>query len=252
MSELEQEIVDGIAVLTMNVPGKKNALTDVLRSELREAVFDAQERDDIRALVLTGAGDAFCSGGDISAMTADPEIATGRMTILHDVVRMLVAGAKPSVAAVAGSAFGAGFSLAMCCDQVVANENARFCASFARMCLPPDLGLAWTLPRRIGSASAGYLLLSGKVVGIDEAETLGLIDHRAGQDDLLVSAIGRARELSAHTLESKAHVKRLLNISGGDIDLALRTEMESYLALLKSREHIEAREAFFAASRKKG
>ena len=252
MRELEQEITGGIAVLTLNVPGKKNALTDVLRSELRQALLEAQQDESVRALVLTGAGGAFCSGGDISAMTADPEIAVRRMTILHDVVRMLVAGAKPSVAAVNGPAFGAGFSLAMCCDQVVADRTARFCASFSRMGLPPDLGLAWTLPRRVGAARAGRLLLGGRLVDHAEAMSLGLVDLEAEPGNLVAAAIERAREMASDSLESKAHVKKLLDVAGGRIEATLEAEMQSYLALLGSREHIEAREAFLAASRKKG
>ncbi len=251
MAELEQERAGAIAVLTMNVPAKKNALTDVLRAELRQAILDAQTDDAVRAIVITGAGGAFSSGGDISAMTADPQIAVARMTILHDVVRMLVAGAKPSVAAVSGPAFGAGFSLAMCCDQIVADRTARFCASFGRMGLPPDLGLAWTLPRRVGAAAASRLLLGGRMVEHAEAMSLGLADIAADPDDLLAVAIARAGELTANSLEAKAHVKKLLDVAGGRIEQVLEVEMQSYLTLLKSREHLEAKQAFLDASRKK-
>ena len=120
---------DGILHLVLNIPEKKNALTDALRTELRDVVAATQGNPAVKAIILSGAGGAFCSGGDISAMTGDPVIARRRMQILHDVVIQLVAGTKPTVAAVSGAAFGAGFSLALCCDQVVADRTARFSAS---------------------------------------------------------------------------------------------------------------------------
>lgn len=245
MTELEQETRDGVLVLRMNVPAKKNALTDGLRAELRQAVLAAQTDSSVRALVLAGAGGTFCSGGDIAAMTPDPEIARQRMGILHDVVRALVGG-KPSVAAVAGAAFGGGFSLAMCCDQIVADPSARFCASFSRMCLPPDLGLSWTLQRRVGASSAGRLLLGGRVVDAREAAALMLVDDIVDPDSLLTVAIERAHELSQFAPLYQTHVRALLAAGASSLDEALESEMRSYLALLASPEHAQARTAFMS------
>ena len=104
MRELECVREGGILRLTLDVPGKKNALTDVLRAELRDAIAGALDDASVSALVLSGAGGGFSSGGDISAMTSDPDVARRRMSILHDIARMLIAGRKPSVAAVAGPA----------------------------------------------------------------------------------------------------------------------------------------------------
>lgn len=240
---------DGILHLGLNVPGKKNALTDELRARLRDVLAQAQCDGAVRSILISGARGDFCSGGDIAAMTGDPEVAHRRMSILHDVVRYLLVGAKPAVAAVSGSAFGAGFSLALCCDQVVADTTARFCASFGRVGLPPDLALSFTLPRRVGEASARRLLLSSSIVGAEDAERLGVIDTLVTPDALLDTARERARELSAYAQETKGHVKSLVTAAGGDIDALLEREMRAYIALLNAPEHRAARAEFLARPR---
>ena len=246
MSSLNQILEpDGLLHLTLNVPAKKNALTDEMRAALRDAVVHAQTAPDVRAIMISGAAGAFCAGGDISAMTGDPEIARRRMQILHDVVKLLIAGTKPVVAAVSGPAFGAGFSLALCCDQIVADETARFSASFGRVGLPPDLALSFTLPRRIGEGPARRILLSSAIVTASEACELGIVDTLvAPGEDLLDRAREVARDLSGFTQESKGHVKRLLAAAAGDLDASLALEMDSYIALLNSDEHTAARTAF--------
>lgn len=246
MQELNATLTDGILHVELNVPAKKNALTDVLRAELREVVMAAQTDRQVQCLVLSGAGGSFCSGGDISAMTSDRDIARGRMTILHDVVRMLIGGQKPVIAAVTGSAFGAGLSLALCCDQVICDDTARFCASFGRVGLPPDLALSWTLPRRIGEAAARRMLLSTRVVDAEEALQLRLTDELVRPGNLLERAFELAREFSAYTRESKGHVKALVASAAGSLDAILEKEMDSYLTLLNSQEHMAARSRFLA------
>ncbi len=246
MQELNTALNDGILHIELNVPSKKNALTDVLRAELRQVVTAAQTDRHVRCMVLSGAGGSFCSGGDISAMTSDRDLARGRMTILHDVVRMLIGGQKPVIAAVTGSAFGAGLSLALCCDQVVCDDTARFCASFGRVGLPPDLALSWTLPRRIGEAAARRMLLSTRVVDAEEALQLRLTDELVRPENLLDRAFELAREFANFTQESKGHVKSLVTSAAGSLDAILEREMDSYLTLLNSEEHIAARSRFLA------
>lgn len=246
MPELERSLEDGILCLSLNVPGKKNALTDTLRSDLRDALAAAQGDERIRAILLSGAGGAFCSGGDISAMTSDPDVARRRMAILHDIARLLIAGRKPAVAAVSGPAFGAGMSLALCCDAVVGDRTAKFCASFGRMGLPPDLALAWTLPRRTSHAIARRLLLSGEVVGADDALRLGLIDGLVETGELRADGLRRAKDLCSGLPAAKGYVKMLL--TGDSLDNLLDAEMEAYVAALASSEHMAARRAFLEKS----
>ncbi|MEQ9586395.1 MAG: enoyl-CoA hydratase/isomerase family protein [Parvibaculaceae bacterium] len=242
MSQLNTHTHGQIVQLEMCVPDKKNALTDRLRSELRDSLHCLQNNAEVSAIVLSGAGGAFCSGGDISAMTSDRARARARMEILHNVVDMLVTGTKPTVAAVSGPAFGAGFSLAMCCDQVVGDTTSTFCASFGRVGLPPDLGLTWTLPRRIGGGNARQILLTSRAVEADEAYGLGILDKIVPRENLLAEAIDTARELSAHTQLAKHHVKALM--TGGSLKSTLACEMESYLELLESTEHMAFRDKF--------
>lgn len=249
MAELLNNLDDGILHLLLNVPKKKNALTDVLRAELCEALAAAQSDTAVRAIVISGAGGSFCSGGDISAMTGDPDVARKRMAILHDVVRYLMAGTKPVVAAVNGSAFGAGFSLALCCDQVVADSTARFSASFGRVGLPPDLALSWNLPRRVGDATARHILLSCGILSAQEATDKGIVDKLVPTEKLLDEARDRAREMAGFTQESKGHVKSLLTAAAGSLDDLLEREMTSYIELLNSKEHRAAREAFLTKSK---
>lgn len=252
MGELISTNDNGILNLVLNVPAKKNALTDALRTQLRDALRDAQENAAVRAMVISGAGGSFSSGGDISAMTGDADIACRRMEILHEVVRCLMTGSKPAVAAVGGAAFGAGFSLALCCDQVIADDTARFSASFGRIGLPPDLALSWNLPRRIGDARARRLLLSCGIVEAQEAADLGIVDTLVASENLLAEAHRRATEMAAFTQESKAHVKALLTAAAGSLDDLLAREMDSYIALLSSAEHHAAREAFLSKSKRNG
>lgn len=248
MQELNTTLTDGILHIELNAPAKKNALTDILRAELREVVTAAQTDRQVHCMVLSGAGGSFCSGGDISAMTSDRDLARRRMTILHDVVRLLIGGQKPVVAAVTGSAFGAGLSLALCCDQIVSDDTAKFCASFGRVGLPPDLALSWTLPRRIGEAAARRMLLSTRVVEAEEAFRLHLTDELVRPEQLLERAFELAREFAAFTQESKGHVKSLMTSAAGSLDAILEREMDSYLTLLNSDEHMAARSRFLAKS----
>ncbi|UYV35724.1 enoyl-CoA hydratase-related protein [Rhodobacteraceae bacterium D3-12] len=249
MSFVETLEEEGILHLVLNVPEKKNALTDELRSALRDAVQRSQTNADVRAIMISGAAGDFCSGGDISAMTGDPDTARKRMQVLHDTVKLLLAGTKPVVAAVSGAAFGAGFSLAMCCDQIVADETSRFSASFGRVGLPPDLALSFTLPRKVGDATARRILLSSAILSAAEAAHIGIIDTTvAPEDNVLATARGVARELAAFTQQSKGEVKQLITAAVGDLDALLEREMNSYITLLNSHEHTVAREAFMRKS----
>ena len=244
MQELECVRDGGILRLTLDVPAKKNALTDGLRAALRDAITGAQDDASVTAIVLSGAGGSFSSGGDIAAMTSDPDVARRRMAILHAIARLLIAGKKPSVAAVAGPAFGAGFSLALCCDAVVADTSAKFCASFGRIGLPPDLAIGWTLPRRLAPAKARQLLLSGRVVASAEAGALGIADEIVEPAALMETARRWAADLAANLPGPKGHLKALFALD--TLDRVLAAEMEAYVVCLASAEHRAARDAFLS------
>src|SRR5882757_7169857 len=143
------------AVITLDVPTRRNALSMALRSALIAAIEKVEQQPEIRAVVLTGAGGNFSAGADIRDMDAR-DFASGRdrFRISHRLVRLVIESSKPFIAAVEGWAVGAGFGLALCCDSIVAAEDARFMAGFGKIGLVPDFALLHTLPRRIGEGRA--------------------------------------------------------------------------------------------------
>jgi enoyl-CoA hydratase/carnithine racemase len=236
-----------VAVLTLSVPDKRNALTVELRRRLIEALEDLDADASCRAVVLTGAGGTFCSGGDISTMAAgDPLGARHRLALAHRVVRLLVAGRKPVVAAVEGYAFGAGFSLATACDVVVAGAGAKFCASFGRIGLMPDLALLWTLPQRVGLGPAKELMMLCDVIDGAEAARLGAVDHVVEDGAALDAALEKARRLAAGPPLAIALTKAAFARAPADLETLLAIEADGQALLFQTADHAEARSAFFA------
>ncbi len=200
MSEFVRvESADGLAVVTLDNAKTRNALSRELLLELADKLEVLRADDGCRALVLTGAHGHFCSGGDVSGMAAQRTLPMGRerMLVAHRIVRLITGMGKPVVAAVEGYAAGAGFSLALAADCVVAADSAKFVSSFAKVSLLPDLGLMWTLPQRIGLARAKRLLMSARVVAADEALRIGLVDEVAPAGQAVAQASGGQRALAA-------------------------------------------------------
>ena len=177
MTSIQTAIADGVATLTLARPQLKNALNAQMGEELGEALASLRRDPDVRALVLTGAGGDFCSGGDISNMQGarGSEAAQARMSELHRVYDALLEFDRPVIATVDGVAFGAGFSLALAADFVLASQRARFCLSFARVGLLPDLGALHMLPRLIGMQRTKELVYSARELPAQEAVALGLV-----------------------------------------------------------------------------
>ncbi|MGB3556311.1 MAG: enoyl-CoA hydratase/isomerase family protein, partial [Jannaschia sp.] len=166
-----------VAILTLNDPDRRNAMSPEMRAELLATLDPLCADGTCRSLVLTGAGGTFCAGGDLKSMrSGDPIYARHRMMVTHRLVRLLAAGPKPVVAAVEGHAFGAGLSLAALADICVVGRDASFGAVFGRVGLMADLGLLWSLPQRIGAARARRLMLTAGVMKAAEAAELGLAD----------------------------------------------------------------------------
>jgi enoyl-CoA hydratase/carnithine racemase len=157
---VEVERVGAVAVLGMNAPQKRNALDLPLAGALGDALTRIQEDGSVRAVVLTG-GDHFCAGGDLSALDQGPLEMRRTMQHSHRIVKAIISGPAPVIAAVEGNAYGAGFSVAMACDFVVADENTVFCAAFSCFGLMPDYGLCWTLPQRVGIGTAREIGAAG-------------------------------------------------------------------------------------------
>jgi enoyl-CoA hydratase/carnithine racemase len=213
---------------------------------LRTAMLDALERAtgdrSVRAVVLTGSGGHFCSGGDISGMDVKDALAgRERMRRSHALVRLMVTGQLPIVAAVEGFCVGAGLSLACACDTVVAAEDARFGAGFGRIGLMADLGLPHTLPARIGQGRARQILLYHNQLTAPEAERIGLIDHVVPKGHALATALERARFLAEQAPAPMALTKQIL---GEGLDRALEDERTFQSALFLTEDFNEGRAAF--------
>jgi len=188
---LETLLVDrhaGVVTITLNRPTKKNAVNDRMWAELRATLDAITRRPEDRVVVITGAGDGFCSGADLT----DPSDAThhlARMRTIGDVCLELHRLPQPTIARVNGVAAGAGMNLALACDLIVASTDARFSEIFARRGLSVDFGGSWLLPRLIGLHRAKELVLLADIIDATEAERLGLVNKvvDASQLDLVVA-----------------------------------------------------------------
>jgi len=209
------------AILTLHRPAQRNALNDELRAALAGAISALQADAGVRSVVITGAGDHFCAGGDLKELQrlAPSEGGLGfhtreRLQALQRWLLDLVALEKPVIAAVGGAASGAGLSLALAADFIIAAPDARLCASFGRVALVPDAGAMYLLPRRVGLAQAKDMVFSGRTVQAEQALAMGLV-QRVKADPLQAAlayaasfhgaapqAIGLAKSIMNRTWES--------------------------------------------------
>lgn len=246
--QVVRETTDGVAVITLDAPARRNALSLALRAALASEMEAAMSDSDCRVVVLTGAGDHFCAGGDISGMEGLGAIAgRKRLDSAHRLIRLIVEGEKPVIAAVEGFAVGAGLSLAAACDIVVAASTARFACSFNRLGLVPDFGAAWSLPLRVGTGRARRIMLAGEAFGAAEAAAWGLVEDVVGPQEALAAATALARHIAAEAAPlSNAFAKRLLARWPADLDAVLQAEADAQAILYESDDFREGRDAFRA------
>ena len=230
------------AVLTLNYPERRNALAIPMRRALVEALERIEADPALRAIVITGAGGTFCAGGNISGMDV-ANLAAGRerFRLTHQLVRLLIKGSKPIVAAVEGWCVGAGLSLAMCCDTIIAARDARFAAGFGKIGLIADLGLLHTLPARIGQGRARQVLLYGDPTDAARAEQVGLVDELVEPGVALDAAIARARRFADAAPLPIALTRQWL---AAGLDAALDWEREAQSGLFLTADHAEGKSAF--------
>ncbi|MGG5890400.1 enoyl-CoA hydratase/isomerase family protein [Falsiroseomonas sp. HC035] len=241
---LGEDRAGAVLTLTLDYPARRNALAVPLRDALFTALEAAQGDAGIRALVLTGAGGTFCSGGDISGMdVSDAEQGRERMRRTHRIIRLMVGGRLPIVAAVEGWCVGAGLSMACACDTIVAAEDARFMAGFNKVGLMADLGLPFTLPARIGVARARQILLYPVPIAAVEAERIALVDRVVPKGGALAEAQLLAAGLAAQAALPIALTKRML---AEGLDAALERERDWQTMCFLSADHAEGRDAFLA------
>jgi 2-(1,2-epoxy-1,2-dihydrophenyl)acetyl-CoA isomerase len=228
MEAITYEVSDGIGTLTLNRPQQKNALNGVMRNEIAEVVSSVRRDRGIQALIITGAGGAFCSGGDLRAMDTggSAEIARTRMADLHLWLEELLTLDRPVIAAVDGPAFGAGFGLALAADFILTTPRARFCLSFLRLGVIPDCGVFYTLPRVVGLQRAKELAFSTREIDAEEARQMGIVFEIQPEDRIHARAREMAQSFTQASPTALSLTKRALNASLGS-DLGTLLEMEA-------------------------
>ncbi|WP_288903016.1 enoyl-CoA hydratase/isomerase family protein [uncultured Sneathiella sp.] len=233
-ASIQFEISDKIAVLTLNRPEVKNALDNDIRVEIADVIRRLREgvdtkNLDVRALIFKGAGDAFSAGGDVKGMTISRTTAMIRNRIVeaHTWFSDLVNLEIPVIAVVNGPAFGAGFSLSLAADFILATPNARFCSVFARMGLIPDLAALYLLPRIVGLQRAKEIVFSSCILKPDEAKSYGIVYDIVEEDEIDGAAMTLAQKFQGASMTAIGLSKVLLNRSF-HTDQAAMAELEAF------------------------
>jgi enoyl-CoA hydratase/carnithine racemase len=232
-----------VASVIMNQPERRNALSPELYLGLSQTLAALQEEPGLRALVLSG-GRHFCAGGDISQLDAPGLEFRREMHKGQQSIRSLIGGRLPVIAAVEGNAYGAGLSLAMACDFVVADENTAFCAVFSRLGLVPDYGLLWSLPQRVGIAKAREMMMFGEVVRGRQALECKLIDRCVATGAVQETAQSMAQQLASVAPGTIATIKAALSRMPMSLDAALAWEADTQAVLVRSEDFAEGLRAF--------
>lgn len=234
-----------VRVITLHRPDRRNAIDIPLRIALAEALEVAAGDSTVGAIVLTGAGTVFCAGGDISTMErAGAEQTRPRIEAAQRVIRAIWRTPKPVVAAVEGAAYGAGVSLALACDRVIAGERTTMSMSFTRVGLAGDMGIFASLPARVGPARAKQLLMMPGVVDMAEARTVGLVDRVVPTGQALTAALSDARALADGPSRAFGVIKSMLSEQRGDPFGTLDREVAHQIELFDSADFAEGVAAF--------
>lgn len=246
---------EGVATITLNRPDALNTINMQLREELIEVLKEVSEDKEVRAVLITGAGRAFCAGGDVKLqlermergerpvetkeIIQSPRIGLGTAVILISNME------KPVIAAVNGVAAGAGCSLALACDIVFASDKARFSAAFVRIGLMPDTGGTYFLPRHVGLHKAKDLVFTGDMIDATEAERIGLVNKVVPADELMEYADNYARRLAKGATRAIGMAKIAMN-RAVTVDLTSALEFEAYAQSIcwQLEDHKEGVDAF--------
>lgn len=253
MSDEAQEIVQvrregEVAIVTMNYPERRNAFSFSMRLALIDAFHRLFHEDaKTRAIVLTGAGGHFCAGGDLSEMTSvSPSLLEmrERISVGTRLFRMVHTGNKPVVAAVEGSCYGAGMSLAAACDYAVGSVAAKYSCAFVKVGLLPDTGLLWSLPQKVGAGKARELMLTGEAFDGAEAGHIGLMNQVVDAGKALETAIEVAGRFAKFPPVTLALLKASLVNGMNSVEDAWRLEIDLNPLTRQTQDHLEAVTAF--------
>lgn len=244
---IARERADGVLTLTLNRPDALNSFTVEMKDELLAALREAGRDREVRALIVTGAGRAFSAGQDLKERQSPgaADLGTELRARYNPIILALRRLEKPIVAAVNGVAAGAGFSIAMACDIVIASDRASFIQAFSRVGLVPDTGSTWLLPRLVGYGRAAEMAFTGDPVDAATAERVGLVNRVVGHDRLIEEASALARRLAASAPLALGLTKRALNRAlEGSLEAALEYEAQLQAVAGRSADHREGVAAF--------
>ena len=248
-AKVNYETRDAVAWVTLNRPEKLNALAGDMREQFLEHVKTAARDDQIRSIVVTGAGGAFCAGGDIDHMvklqtSGDEPGFRNLLQTGNEAVLALQAFPGLTVAAVKGIAAGAGLSLALACDLRLAAPDARFAASWIKLGLVPDWGASFWLPRLVGVGRALEMVLSGSAVGAETALRIGLITSVVEDQDFESAVQARVADLGAAS-QAVGRAKRLVRLGSEDsLEASMARETESQEECFETQDFEEGLKAF--------
>ena len=252
-TELLCEVKEGVALITLNRPEARNAMSDKLTPALRTQIKERGSDDSVGAILITGAGTAFCSGGDVKGMGGRGP--RGQMSFEErlgdlrwrqaNLTGALVALRKPTIAALPGAAAGAGLAIALACDIRIAAKSA-FCATgYARVGLSGDYGIAWLLTRAVGSARARELMFTADRVDAERCERIGLVNRVVPDDKLRDEAFAFAKSLANGPRVALRNMKDNLDDALHiDYPTALHREAERLVQASRTADHKEAVQAF--------
>ena len=245
---IEVRIEKNTAWLTLNRPDVFNSFNREMALRLQNELDACEANPEVRAIVITGSGKAFCAGQDLKEVT-DPELNPGFKKILEEhynpIINRIRKIEKPIIAAVNGVAAGAGANIALACDIVVASERAGFIQAFSKIGLIPDSAGTFFLPRLIGFQKAAALMMLGDKVSAEEAEKLGMIYKMYSAEDFNAEVYALAEQLSKMPTKALGMTKRLLNQSlVNDLTTQLELESELQIEAAQSEDYAEGVSAF--------
>lgn len=253
--DLLAEIEDGVAVLAMNRPSRRNAFSNEMMDAMARVLAKVEVDDDVGCVVLTGEGGAFSAGGDVKAMAAPNSSGGPRASLDANIHRQrlnqqatsgkLWRMPKPTIAAVPGPAAGAGFSLALSCDLRYAADVAIFTTAFGRVAFSGDYGGTWFLTRLVGPAKAKELYYFSERLTASEAETLGLINGVFPAEELKEEVMSKARRLAEGPSVAYRYMKENLNRAvHGTLEECMDLEVTHHIHTGLTEDHREAALAF--------
>ena len=247
---IEFTVDKGVATLALNRPDSLNSFNTQMHAEVREAIARVQVDSEIRCLLLTGNGRGFCAGQDLNdrAVTADsgpPDLGESVEKNYNPLIRNLMTIPKPVICAVNGVAAGAGASIALACDIVLAARSASFIQVFSKIGLVPDSGGTWNLPRAVGLPRAKGLALLGDKLPAEKAEAWGMIWQCVDDDELMDKARKLAEYLATQPTRGLGRIKQLINASTArSLDDELELERQAMQELGQSADYAEGVAAF--------